>query len=231
MKLKLPPNLKPDELRAIRMIRWFFTREMEKLRQARTAGAVYRPAPEFDIPAEGYCAWYKMYSRFAPYVNPLWGIREEIECVIPLNHDVSPWNVLRQAHISEYQAYGYRASTDCRIEAQSAIYALTERLPVVKLSFGFTDDKTAMEMVQQQGALDPVIQLVFCEARQIPVGNKLRALAMFRWAYCPHIYTGMPQAIIDKYELRNLFGVPDDFAANESVGIDGLLHALGVFTS
>lgn len=231
VKLKLPDGIPLLEMRASRMIRWFFIKEMERLRRARTAGAVYKPTLDHDMPDSGYCVWYQIYKTYAGEVNPLWGIREEIDHLIPLNRDVDPRKVLRKAHINEYREYGSRASNDCRIEAESAIYALVERLPVVKMSFGFTDDKTAMEMVRQQGALDPVIQLVFCVARSIPVESKLKGLAMARWAYCPHIYQGMPQSILEKYDLLNLFGVSDDFAAEQRVGIDGLLRSLGTSTA
>lgn len=228
LKLKTVGSPSDEELSAMGLLRWFFKSEAQRAVRARTAEKEFVLLKSYDTPTEyECCVWQRWIRLVGEQVNPMWAVRIEVEKIMLTNVvTISPWHLLSRQRIAEYQAYGVRTCAECSTEAASGLYSLTDRLAAVRVTFGIQEEEPALEIIESQSSIDPVMRLIFRHSRGLKIPTSLVVAARMRWAYCPVVYAGVPDEVIARYRLKNVFGVVDDHGKIERIGVARLLRSV-----
>jgi len=253
MRLKLPSGDSSEEMyQKCLLIRYQYML-WRAVSTSRLDDAVAPDLGRFDFPQElgVVCLWHEIYKRVEDRTNPLWAICYDYQQAM-LDKTLlllRPKTITRrfrkegrvysrqypgtyskvlvdQRRVPLYNDAGRSIGRDQMYAVKSSIAGLSNSLVVGALVLGTKEPVDLLRWLMSQQQLDPVIELLWRDAKAIPYGEELVISAKLAYASCPRVYSQLPMQWIEDKELIAYFGECDGAGYFTGVGMDGLFSTI-----
>lgn len=208
IEISLPEDCTPDDRARAMCVRTYFDMQSARYLPIRIGSYTSGILKVWDKPKNGLCVWHKIVKAAKGKYNPLWAVAYVTESAALKNGPLTPAACADRDNAPMFFQHGAQLFRNASAKVIATKRLLTVDIAGYEYAHGVCSE-SALHAIAQTISLDPVMELLWKDARKIKADPLLIARARIAYSSFPGLYVSetYPSEWLGNRKLRRLFEV------------------------